>query len=322
MRADRLISMLLLLQIHGKLSAEQLAKRLEVSTRTVYRDMEALSTAGVPVYAERGPGGGIALLESYRTSLTGLNSREVRALFMLSTLSPLDQLGADQELKSAFLKLAAALPASLRMDEQQARQRIYLDWKPWSHREESTAHLQTIQQAVFQSRWLSVRYMPMGAPWIEPLENLVQPYGLVAKESSWYLVCKCRALMRVIRVVDILEVFQLAKGFIRKNDFDLERFWAAWCQEYAADHPRYLVKALVSPSIHPALQRYFQEHHSEQITINTSSENGWYVVELPFSTLEEARQRILGYGGSIEVIEPVALRYSVADYAQQILKRY
>ena len=188
MRADRLISMLMLLQIHRKISADRLADKLEVSTRTIYRDMEALSTAGVPVYAERGPGGGITLVESYWTSLIGLNKGEVRALFMLSTMEPLDQLGANQELKSAFLKLAAALPASLRADEQYARQRIYLDWNPWSQREDSTAHLQTIQQAIWQSRWLSLLYVPMEAPWIKPLKNNIQPYGLVAKESSWNLV--------------------------------------------------------------------------------------------------------------------------------------
>lgn len=321
MRADRLISMLMLLQVHGKISAQQLAQKLAVSIRTVYRDAEALSMAGVPVYAQRGPGGGIALLERYRTSMTGLNPGEVRALFMLSIPAPLDQLGASPELRSAFLKLAAALPSYLREDEQFARQRIYLDWKPWSRKEEATAHLRTIQQAVWQSRWLSVRYLPMDAPWIEPLENTVQPYGLVAKESSWYLVCDRRGSIQVIRIADILEIDTLDHEFTRREGFNLGEFWESWCQQHHASRPRYSVKACVSSLILPALQRYFQESHSEQITSISMEENGWHVVILPFATFEEARRRILGYGGSIKIIEPVALRCSVVDYAEQIIMR-
>ena len=148
MRADRLLSILLLLQARGRMTAHQLAQELEVSVRTIYRDIDALSTAGVPVYAERGPGGGCELIDSYRTSLTGLNKDEVHALFMLSIPAPLDELGVSQELKTALRKLAAALPAARRQDEERVRQRITLDWTGWNQPADPVPHLQTIQQAV------------------------------------------------------------------------------------------------------------------------------------------------------------------------------
>ena len=131
MRADRLLSLLMLLQTRGRMTAQALADELEVSVRTVYRDIEALSSAGVPVYADRGPGGGCALVDNYRTHLTGLHEGEVRALFMASMPSALADLGLGADLKAALLKLLAALPAERRHDDQWVRQRIFLDWESW-----------------------------------------------------------------------------------------------------------------------------------------------------------------------------------------------
>src|SRR5512136_703550 len=136
MRADRLLSLLMLLQARGRMTAQELAAELEVSERTIYRDINALSASGVPVYAESGPGGGCALLDSYRTNLTGLDQDEVRALFMLSIPAPLDQLGVSQELRTALLKLSAALPDTRRGDEERTRQRIHLDSTWWFQPEE------------------------------------------------------------------------------------------------------------------------------------------------------------------------------------------
>ncbi len=127
MRADRLLSLLMLLQARGRLTAKALAEKLEVSERTIYRDIDALCVAGVPIYGEAGPEGGYALLDSYRTSLTGLTEGEVRALFMLNIPAPLAELGVSQELRTAMLKLSAVLPAARRSDEERVRQRFYLD---------------------------------------------------------------------------------------------------------------------------------------------------------------------------------------------------
>jgi predicted DNA-binding transcriptional regulator YafY len=175
MRADRLVSLLILLQTRGRMTARKLAEELEVSERTIYRDIEALSEAGVPVYAERGPGGGCALLESYRTNLTGLNDEETRALFMLSTPAsipaPLVELGVSQELKSALLKLSAALPASQRQEEERARQRVHLDSVAWSRSEEPVPHLAMIHKAVWRDLRLLITFqVAFWHPGVRPVD--------------------------------------------------------------------------------------------------------------------------------------------------------
>ena len=159
MRADRLLSLLMLLQTRGKMTAQALAQELEVSERTIYRDIDALCTSGVPIYGEAGLDGGYALLDSYRTNLTGLSEAEVRALFMLNVPAPLADLGVSRELKSALLKLTAALPAARRPHEEHVRQRFYLDSAGWQRDEEAVPHLKTIHQAVWQDRklYLTVR---------------------------------------------------------------------------------------------------------------------------------------------------------------------
>lgn len=185
MRADRLISLLMLLQVRGQMTARELAKELEVSERTVYRDIEALSFAGVPVYGEPGPDGGYALVDRYRTNLTGLTEGEVRALFMLSIPAPLSDLGMSQELRTALLKLTAALPAARRHDETWIRQRFHLDATWWQQGEGHVPHLKTIHQAVWQDCKLYVVYRPLFS--VE-IERLVLPYGLVAKAGTWYVL--------------------------------------------------------------------------------------------------------------------------------------
>ena len=158
MRADRLLSLLMLLQTRGQMTAQELAKELEVSERTIYRDMDALSVAGIPIYGEPGPEGGFALLNSYRTNLTGLTEGEVRALFMLSIPAPLADLGVSQELRSALLKLSAALPDSHRRDEAKVRQRFHLDSTWWHQGAEQLPHLSTVHDALWQDRQLHIVY--------------------------------------------------------------------------------------------------------------------------------------------------------------------
>jgi predicted DNA-binding transcriptional regulator YafY len=178
MRADRLLSMLMLLQTHGQMTAEDLAGRLEVSPRTIYRDLEALSGAGVPVYSERGAHGGIALLENYRTNLTGLNRDEVRALFMFTVPGLLADLPAGKSQESARLKLAAALPAPFQKDVSWVRQRIHLDPGGWFHPAEATPFLAVAQEAVWHNRRLKNSYRRSDGIWVK---RLLEPYGLVAK---------------------------------------------------------------------------------------------------------------------------------------------
>jgi predicted DNA-binding transcriptional regulator YafY len=316
MRADRLLALLMLLQTRGTLTAQTLAAELEVTERTIYRDVTALSAAGVPVYTERGPGGGIALVEDYRTNLTGLNPAEVRALFMLSIPAPLDQLGVGAELRTALLKLSAALPGSRRADETTARQRIHLDAAWWFQPEEPLPHLKTIQAALWGDHLLNLVYRgDFGAD----VALVIAPYGLVAKASVWYLVGARDGHLRVLRIAKIRQASLLAECFERPPTFDLPAFWKTWCDEFESSRPQYPVSVRVTPS----LAQILAENRPATLTASPAQEmDGWQTLTLTFENLEAARARILSYGGAIEVLEPLALRKSIQDFAQQILKRY
>lgn len=325
MRADRLLSILMLLQSRGRLTAEQLAQEVEVSVRTIYRDLDALSAAGVPVYAERGPGGGCALLEDYRTTLTGLTPDEVRALFMLSIPAPLADLGLSRELKAALLKLSASLPPSRRAVEVQARQRFHLDPTGWSEAAEPVPHLSTLHQAVWQDRLLRLTYrLPFDAQGVWQVE----PYGLVAKANVWHLVCRRNGHMRVLRVSRVADA-RLDEGtFTRPASFDLVAFWQEWCAEIEAHQPSYVAIVRAAPQLLPWLPDHFGAKIRDQIAsaqrqdAGEATAGGWLTLTLPFESLEEARDKLLALGGAVEVLSPRALRASVADYAAQILALY
>jgi predicted DNA-binding transcriptional regulator YafY len=320
MRADRLLSLLMLLQTRGRMTAHDLAQELEVSVRTIYRDIDALSFAGVPVYTERGPGGGCALLDSYRTTLTGLTKDQVRALFMLSIPAPLAELGVDQELKAALLKLSAALSPSQRHDEERVRQRIHLDSVGWFEAREPVPHLPTLQRAVWEDRRLYIAYH---LPFETRVEHLVEPYGLVAKATVWHLVCAREGHLRVLRVSQILDARLAGEHFERPTAFDLARFWESWCARVEENRPRYPVILRVSPRLVPFLPQYFGRHIRTLVAeAGRPDAEGWLTLTLPFESLEEARERILGFGSAVEVLEPWALRQSVHDFAIQIASVY
>jgi predicted DNA-binding transcriptional regulator YafY len=322
MRADRLISLLMLLQTRGQTTARLLARELEVSVRTIYRDIDALSTAGVPVYAERGPGGGCALIDSYRTTLTGLTKDEVRALFMLSIPAPLDDLGVSHELRAALLKLSAALPAVHRQDQARTRERIYLDWAEPSRQREPVPYLQAIRRAVWQDRRLHLTYRLQFGSSVER-QVVVDPYGLVAKAGTWYLIYGKDGHTHVHTVSHLLDARILDESSERPPDFDLASFWKAWCAQSPEIRPHYPVTARVAPDLVPVLPYFFGDHVRATIAqAGPPDADGWITLTLSFETLEEARTRILGFGRAVEVLEPLALRKSVVDFATQIADPY
>ena len=320
MRADRLISLLMILQSRGRQIAKDLADELEVSERTIYRDVIALSMAGVPVYSERGPGGGIKLVESYRTNLTGLNPDEVRALFMLTIPTPMAELGIGKELRGALLKLSAALPATLQQAEGNVRQRIFIDSEWWHPIEEPIPHLKSIHQAVWEDKLLLVciRY-----EYDVQLERVVEPYGLVSKGGVWYLVWQHEGHYGVHRLSSISEVHVLDETFERQADFDLAGYWKEWCQSFVDNLPDYPIRVRISPDLIPHLPGLFGSKIRESIEEAIHpDESEWITLTLHFETFYHARSRILGFGGAIEVLEPLALRSSVADFAEQALSLY
>jgi len=305
------------------MTAEELAEELEVSVRTIYRDIDALSVAGVPVYTERGPGGGCALIEGYRTSLTGLTEDEVRALFMLSIPASLAELGVSEELKAALLKLSAALPAERRRDEAWVRQRIHLDWSWWFQAEEPVPHLQTMQRAVWEDRRLRLTYRLQLGSYLRQFERLVAPYGLVSKAGVWHLVCAAGGRIRVYRVSRVLDVRISDQVFQRPKDFDLAAHWRDWCAEYEGTRSQYPVTLRVSPDLVPELPQHFGDRIRDTIAeAGPPDAEGWITLTLTFETLQAARERVLGFGRAVEVLEPQALRRSVLDFACQIVALY
>lgn len=320
MRADRLLSILMLLQSRGLITAEDLASELEVSPRTIYRDLLALSSAGVPVYTERGPGGGISLFEDYRTTLTGLTSDEVRALFMMSIPASLAQLGVAGELKAAMLKLSASLPDSRRKEEERVRQCIHLDSSSWFQSEESVPFLAVVHQAVWQDRKLYIKY---SLNTFLEVEQEICPFGLVAKSNVWYLVYGFKGMNRVIRVSSIVDAVMLSELCSRPVDFNLADFWETYCSTYELDRSSFLVKLRISPLIHKDLHLIFgTEVQKTAAQAFPGDELGWITLDLHFESFTAARSRLLGLGRSVEVLEPQSLRKSLLDYAQQVVALY
>lgn len=320
MRADRLLSLLMLIQSRGQMTAQELADELEVSERTIYRDITALSASGVPIYASRGPGGGVRLIDEYRTTLTGLTPDETRALFMMSIPAPLMQLGMGEKFKGALLKLSASLPERQRADESRTRQRILLDSSWWFQAEQQVPCLQTIQQALWQDRRLRIKVR-----WEffnTEFEQDAEPYGLVAKANICYLVYGCGGTPKVRRVSEIVEAELTPEGFTRPPEFELEAFWREWCRRYESQPP-FCARVRVAPEALPMLAEYMGDrargHLAQQ---HVPDADGWVTLDLPFESFITARTRLLGLGRAVEVLEPESLRTSLIDFAEQIVGFY
>ena len=320
MRADRLLSLVMLLQTRGQMSARDLAEELEVSERTIYRDITALSASGIPVYALRGPGGGVRLIEEYRTTLTGLTPDETRALFMMNIPAPLAQLGMDEKFKGALLKLSASLPDTRRAEEERTRQRILLDSSWWFQSEQDVPCLQTIQQALWQDRCLRIKVR-----WEffnTEFEQEAEPYGLVAKANIWYLVHGRGGTPHVTRVSQIVEAEITSGNFTRPPEFQLEAFWENWCREYESQ-PLFCARVRVAPEAIPMLAEYVGDRARGQLPRPHIPDNdGWVTLDLPFESFVAARSRLLGLGRAVEVLEPETLRKSLIDFAEQIVRFY
>jgi len=319
-RADRLLSILLLLQSKGLLTAAQLAATLGVSERTIYRDLDALNTAGVPVYTERGPNGGCALVEGYRTSLTGLTEAEVRTLFVASVSRPLADLGLGQAVDDAMLKLLAALPSVRRDEAQRVRQRILLDAAGWFRPEEPVPFLPLLQRAVWEDRKIDLVYRRSDG---QQVERRVDAYGLVAKASIWYLVGVEEDRVRVYRVSRVQDATVLDEQFERPQDFDLATYWASWSAQFEASRARYPVRLRLAPALLPVLPQIFGEGiHTTIAEAGPPDGGGWVTLSLTFETPDAARSTILGFGALAEVLDPPELRESVIDTARRIVAFY
>ncbi len=314
MRADRLLSALLLLQAHGRLTSRELAKRLEVSERTMHRDMEALSASGVPVFAMRGSQGGWQLDEGWRTQVPGLDEAELRAFLMAQP-----QVVGDERLvraaERALAKLTAALPVSLREKAASIRQRLHVDTTRWYGTIENLSRLPVVQDAVSRDRKLKIIYRRDGH---EVAERIVDPLGLVAKGSVWYLVAHTPRGFRTYRVSRIEEATLLDQPCERPPDFDLPAYWKSSTAQFRA-RPRYNALLRLEPRIAETMKTWGCFSNVE--TGQDSDPEGWITVRAQFDDEDHACFIVLGLGPRADVLEPVKLRERVAADIARIVDR-
>jgi predicted DNA-binding transcriptional regulator YafY len=239
---------------------------------------------------------------------------------MLGIPAPLAELGLDQELRTALLKLSASLPTARRQDEERTSQRIHLDPAGWFESREPIPLLSIIQQALWADHTLWLTY---SLPFETIVERLVEPYGLVAKAAVWYLVCGQGEHVRVLRVSQLLRASLTGQPFTRPATFHLAQFWRAWCAEAETNRPRYPVTMRVAPELIPYLPNFFGDSiEGGTSKLGPADDRGWVKLTISLDSLEDARSRILGCGGSVEVLDPPALRLSVSDFAAQIVAQY
>jgi predicted DNA-binding transcriptional regulator YafY len=308
MKADRLLSVLLLLQAYGKLPGRALAERLAVSERTVHRDMEALSAAGVPVFALRGAHGGWQLDENWRTRVPGLDEAELRALLMAQPRVIGDaRLAASAE--RALAKLMAALPVSLRERAASIRERLHVDATGWHGAEPDLSLLPIVQDAVSRDRALWMAYRQAGR---ERVERTIHPLGLVAKGTTWYLVAKTPKGLRTYRVSRIEEATVLETRFERPADFELAAYWKASTEQFHSRR-RYGTTLRLEPRSADSVRTWCRV---QPAATEPTDRDGWITLRVEFEDEAAARFVILGLGPNVDVIGPASLQARVkADVA-------
>ncbi|WP_406389537.1 helix-turn-helix transcriptional regulator [Streptomyces sp. NBC_00887] len=321
MRAARLIKMVLLLQSRPSMTAAELGQELEVSERTVTRDAQALSEAGVPVYADRGRAGGYRLVGGYRTRLTGLARHEAEALFLSGLPSALREMGLDDAASAARLKVSAALLPSLRDASQSAAQRFHLDAPGWYHEPVTPELLPAVAEAVWDDRVVRARYRrgPAGE-----VDREMSPYGLVLKAGVWYLCARVADDFRVYRIDRFTAVAVSATRFERDEDFDLPRFW----EERAAQFARSILRTEVTVRLSEAGVRrlpYAVDRAAAEEALAAAAPpdaEGRRTLTLPVESEDVAYGQLLSLGPELEVLAPAALRERVADAAERMRDLY
>ena len=328
MRASRLISTLLLLQTRGRLTAQEIADELEVSVRTVYRDVESLGAAGVPVYAERGPIGGYQLVDGYRTRLTGLTPDEAESLFLVGMPGPAAELGLGTVLAAAQLKLLAALPPELRSRAGRVRERFHLDAPGWFREADQPPRLAAIADAVWNQHRIRVRYdrwepHPGGAR-LNDVTRTLEPLGLVLKSGVWYLLALAEGQSRTYRVSRVLDLETLDERFERPASFDLAEAWQDWAEQFQRRLLRGEAVVRLSPRARQMMPFYFDPLVVRAATDTASppDEHGWVQAVIPTESLAHAQAELLRLGPEAEVLEPPELRQRMIEAAAALAHLY
>jgi predicted DNA-binding transcriptional regulator YafY len=319
MRASRLVNLLLLLQTRGGMTAGELAGELEVSVRTVHRDVEALSEAGVPIYADRGPHGGVRLVDGYRTRLTGMTGEEAEALFLSGLPGPAAELGLGTVVAAARLKVLAALPPELRARASRLVERFHLDAAGWFQANENVPHLATMSEAVWESQRVRVTYERGD----RRVERVLDPLGLVLKAGVWYVVAAAEGQVRTYRVSRVVEATLLDEEFERPETFDLAGFWSESSAAYERDVPRVDVTVRIRPDRLERLATAIGSRSVEDAERLTDPDpDGWLRLRLRLDWPMEVPGHLLAVGPHLEVLDPPEARERVITLARAVVQRY
>ncbi|TWD75022.1 putative DNA-binding transcriptional regulator YafY [Kribbella amoyensis] len=326
MRSSRLLSILLLLQTRQQLTARELAGELEVSLRTIYRDVEALAAAGVPVYADQGRAGGYRLIDGYRTRLTGLNEQEAAALFLVGMPGAAAALGLTAETSAAELKLLAALAPDQRDRAGRLKNRFHLDLPAWYREAEDAPHLAAVAEAVLHDRRITVLYRRWEAP--REVERVLDPYGLVLKNGSWYVVAASSAgksssgTARTYRVSNILELTPTEEEFARPRRFELATYWQEHLDDF--EQRRFTGECVVRVSA--GLARRLKDLSFpvllKAVEAAVPDDDGTVTAVVPIESVGNAATQLIRFGDQLEVLEPPELRDELQRLARSVVSLY
>jgi predicted DNA-binding transcriptional regulator YafY len=323
-RASRLLSIQMLLQVRGAMNARALADALEVSVRTLYRDVDQLTAAGVPIYAERGRSGGFRLLEGWKTTLTGLTPSEAQAVFLSGLAEPAAQLGLGTQVETAKLKLLAALPAPWRHDAQRISSRFHLDPVDWYREAEPLPHLAIVAAAVWNERQLTIRY----ESWKATARRTVNPLGLVLKAGAWYLVAAFDDEPRTYRISNITQVQALEVHARRPRKFELARYWAESIRRFERELYQGHAVVMATPAGLKGLS-YLSSAVAKAVadarTLSAKDgrrRDGRVKVSMPIESIEHATAQLMRLAPEVEAVEPAALRRSLMARLEETCRLY
>jgi predicted DNA-binding transcriptional regulator YafY len=323
MRASRLVNVLLLLQTRSRMTAGELAEELEVSVRTIYRDVDALAEAGIPIYAERGPHGGVRLVDGYRTRLTGLTAEEAEAVFLSGVPGPAAELGLGTVVAAARLKVMAALPPELRTRAGRVSERFHLDAPGWFKSSEELRYLELLAGAVWEAQRVQISYRR--GERAGTVDRTIEPLGLVLKGGIWYVVARPAESdsVRTYRVSRVVDATLLVDRFVRPDGFDLAAHWGESRTAYEQSVER--VEVVVRLPV-DQLTRFGDEAGERAMAdarrTTDPADTDYVRLELSFDWADDAIAAALRLPDSVEVIEPAWLRRAIVDTANKLLERY
>ena len=317
MRAERLIAILMALQRAQALTAGELAQRLDVSVRTIFRDIDALSTMGVPVYTEQGRGGGIRLIEGYQSDLTGLSSGEAEALALIASPASIGVRDLAGPTRTALDKLSAAVPTMHQLRAQHARGRLLFDTKPWFRSQTASPYLDTLRTSIWKDERIQINYRRSND---EEKEYLVEPYALVVKVDTWYLIGRVKHETRVFRISRMLSLQTTGTHFTRDADFDLNKFWTHWCEKFEQNPPTsFPVELMISAKGKQQLLDSFGNWFRRRLEPLGEQFKGRKPVTLDFEREEAALRIMFDLVFEADIVSPTTLRRKLRSQAKRVV---